>query len=62
MNAPRVLYHMIRADFLERVRRYSFLVTLAAALLSLMPSLPKRSGSSSATVTAVSTIPPGSAC
>lgn len=33
MNASRVLYHMVRADFLERVRRYSFLVTLAAALL-----------------------------
>jgi len=32
MNAPRVLYQMVRADFLERVRRYSFLVTLAAAL------------------------------
>lgn len=32
MNAPRVLYHMVRADFLERVRRYSFLLTLAAAL------------------------------
>ena len=32
MNAPRILYHMVRADFLERVRRYSFLVTLAAAL------------------------------
>jgi hypothetical protein len=32
MNAPRVLYQMIRADFLERVRRYPFLVTLAAAL------------------------------
>jgi hypothetical protein len=32
MNAPRVLYHMVRADFLERVRRYSFLVTLVAAL------------------------------
>jgi hypothetical protein len=32
MNAPRVLYHMARADFLERVRRYSFLLTLAAAL------------------------------
>ncbi len=32
MNAPRVLYHMVRADFLERVRRYSFVVTLAAAL------------------------------
>lgn len=32
MNAPRVLYQMVRADFLERIRRYSFLVTLAAAL------------------------------
>jgi hypothetical protein len=32
INAPRVLYHMVRADFLERVRRYRFLVTLAAAL------------------------------
>jgi hypothetical protein len=27
----RVLYHMVRADFLERVRRYSFLLTLAFA-------------------------------
>ena len=32
MNSGRVLYHMVRADFLERVRRYSFLVTLAGAL------------------------------
>ncbi len=32
MNSARVLYQMVRADFLERVRRYSFLVTLAAAL------------------------------
>jgi hypothetical protein len=32
MNALRVLYHMARADFLERVRRYSFLLTLAGAL------------------------------
>lgn len=32
MNARRVLYQMVRADFLERVRRYSFLVTLAASL------------------------------
>jgi len=31
-NAPRVLYHMVRADFLERVRRYSFLLTLAVAV------------------------------
>ena len=33
MNHPlRVLYHMVKADFLERVRRYSFLLTLAGAL------------------------------
>ena len=32
MRARRILYHMVRADFLERVRRYSFLVTLAGAL------------------------------
>ena len=33
MNHPlRVLYHMVRADFLERVRRSSFLLTLAGAL------------------------------
>jgi hypothetical protein len=32
MNSARVLYHMVRADFLERVRRYSFLFTLAGAL------------------------------
>lgn len=32
MNPARVLYEMVRADFLERVRRYSFLLTLAAAL------------------------------
>jgi hypothetical protein len=32
VNQARVLYHMVRADFLERVRRYSFLLTLAGAL------------------------------
>jgi len=32
VNSARVLYHMVRADFLERVRRYSFLLTLAGAL------------------------------
>jgi len=32
MNARRVQYQMVRADFLERVRRYSFLVTLVASL------------------------------
>jgi hypothetical protein len=30
MNTVRVIYHLARADFLERVRRHSFLVTLAA--------------------------------
>ena len=28
MNAVRIIYHLARADFLERVRRYSFLVML----------------------------------
>jgi len=32
MISARVLYAMVRADFLERVRRYSFLLTLAGAL------------------------------
>ncbi|MBZ5722270.1 MAG: hypothetical protein LAO03_18010 [Acidobacteriia bacterium] len=32
MNHGRVLYHLVKADFLERVRRYSFLLTLAGAL------------------------------
>jgi hypothetical protein len=34
MKAGRayILYHMVRADFLERVRRYSFLLTLAFAV------------------------------
>jgi hypothetical protein len=32
MNRGRVLYHLVKADFLERVRRYSFLLTLAGAL------------------------------
>lgn len=31
MMRLRVLYHLARADFLERVRRYSFLLTLAFA-------------------------------
>jgi hypothetical protein len=32
MKSARILYHMVRADFLERVRRYSFLLTLAFAV------------------------------
>ena len=32
MKTTRVLWHLLRADFLERLRRYSFLVTLAATV------------------------------
>ena len=32
MNRARIIYHLARADFLERVRRYSFLVTLGAVV------------------------------
>lgn len=32
MSQGRVFYHLLRADFLERVRRYGFLVTLALAV------------------------------
>jgi hydrogenase-4 membrane subunit HyfE len=33
MSAVRVIYHLARADFLERVRRYSFLVMLGLVAL-----------------------------
>jgi ABC-2 family transporter protein len=32
MNSLRILYHLALADFYERTRRYSFLLTLAAAI------------------------------
>jgi len=32
MNHARVIYHLARADFLERVRRYSFLIMLGAVV------------------------------
>jgi len=32
MNQARIIYHLARADFLERVRRYSFLIMLGAVL------------------------------
>ncbi len=34
MNTLPVLYHLVRADFLERVRRVSFLVVLAATVFA----------------------------
>jgi hypothetical protein len=33
MNTWYILYHLMRADFLERVRRYSFLITLGVTIL-----------------------------
>ena len=33
MNTARVLFHLALADFYERTRRYSFLLTLAAVIL-----------------------------
>ncbi|RPI93414.1 MAG: hypothetical protein EHM40_09865, partial [Chloroflexi bacterium] len=33
MSAARVIYHLARADFLERLRRYSFLVMLGLVVL-----------------------------
>ena len=32
MNAPRAIFAIARADFIERVRRYSFLLTLLFAV------------------------------
>jgi len=32
MNQARIIYHLARADFLERVRRYSFLIMLGAVV------------------------------
>lgn len=34
MKCLRMLWHLVRADFLERVRRYSFLVVLATSVLA----------------------------
>jgi hypothetical protein len=33
MKSSRIIYHLARADFLERVRRYSFLVMLGLVVL-----------------------------
>lgn len=33
MNPVRVIYHLARADFLERIRRYSFLIVLGLVIL-----------------------------
>ncbi len=40
MSSGRVLYHLMRADFLERTRRYSFLLTLGFVLYFAYLSIP----------------------
>lgn len=34
MTSLHVIYHLVRADFLERVRRYSFLITLGLTIVA----------------------------
>ena len=33
MRSARIIYHLARADFLERIRRYSFLVMLGLVVI-----------------------------
>ena len=40
MKTARMLYHLARADFLERVRRYSFLITLGLTIYLAYISAP----------------------
>jgi hypothetical protein len=40
MKAVRLLYHLARADFLERARRYSFLITLGLTILAAYVYVP----------------------
>ena len=43
MKIARVLYHLMRADFFERIRRYSFLVILCLTAFAAYAYLPPRS-------------------
>lgn len=40
MNTLRILYHLMRADFFERARRYSFLITLGLTIFVTYVYLP----------------------
>jgi len=44
MNTLRILYHLAKADFLERVRRYSFLITLGLTAYFCYICLPPNHG------------------
>jgi hypothetical protein len=43
MSALRTFFHLIRADFLERARRYSLLVTLGLMIFAAYLYLPPAS-------------------
>jgi len=43
MNTIRTLYHVTRADFLERARRYSFLITLGLTIFAAYVYVPPAS-------------------
>lgn len=45
MNTLRAISHMMRADYLERIRRISFLITLAIGILAVSLCLPARDAS-----------------
>lgn len=48
MGSFYIIYYMVKADFLERVRRYSFLVTIVITIIvgySLVPSIDEPYGS-----------------
>jgi hypothetical protein len=40
MNVSRVIYHLMRADFFERSRRYSFLITIGLTIFAAYVYLP----------------------
>ncbi|MFC4104076.1 hypothetical protein [Paenibacillus xanthanilyticus] len=45
MNRSRILFHMMKADFLERTRRYSFLITVLASVFIVYKFIPSSSDS-----------------
>ncbi|TYP78124.1 hypothetical protein [Paenibacillus methanolicus] len=43
MNRSRILFHMMKADFLERTRRYSFLITVLVSVFIVYKFIPSGS-------------------
>ncbi|MFZ3591263.1 hypothetical protein ACOI1C_18975 [Bacillus sp. DJP31] len=43
MTSLRILYHMMKADYLERVRRYSFLITVLLSVFIVFKYIPSSS-------------------